>query len=374
MSDRWGALEDIAGKVERGERLSFEDGVRLYRERDLLAVGALANRVRERLHGDKTYYVVNRHLNYSNVCTLSCRFCAFFRRAGDDGAYEWSVEESLRRTQDMVAAGASEIHIVGGLHPTFPFSYYTDLLSALRRAFPEVHLKAFTATEIRYFADKFGMTLPDVLRRLVEAGLGSLPGGGAEIFAEETRKKVCPGKETADQWIEVHRVAHGLGLRSTATMLYGHVETVEDRVDHALRIRQLQDETGGFTCFIPLSFHPANTQLEHLQQVGGTEDLRVVAVSRLLLDNVPHLKTYWIMTGVKTAQTALAFGADDLDGTVIEEKITHMAGARTPEFLTEPELRRLIREAGRVPVRRDTLYREMPGPAVQTPEAAASRG
>ena len=366
MDARWGPIADLVEKLDAGGRLTFADGVRLMREPDVLAVGALANRVRERLHGDKTYYVVNRHLNYSNVCTLSCKFCAFYRRDGDDGGYTWTLDQMLTRVEDMVAAGATEIHIVGGLHPKLPFSYYTEMLAGLKAKYPQVHLKAFTANEIWHFGTKFGMSHEEVLRRLMAAGLDSLPGGGAEIFAEATRTKVCPGKESAETWLDIHRIAHRLGLKSTCTMLYGHVESAEDRIDHMLRLRGLQDETGGFTCFIPLCFHPANTALEHIQQVGGIEDLRVIAVSRLMVDNIPHLKTYWIMTGVKTAQTALRFGADDLDGTVIEEKITHMAGARSPEFLSERELHRLIGESVCVLGRRDTVYNELHAPADPT--------
>ena len=353
----------IAAKVDAGERLSFEDGERLFAHPDLLEVGALANRVRERRHGDRTYYVVNRHLNYSNVCTLSCKFCAFYRRDGDDGAYTWSLDQMLTRVEDMVGAGATEVHIVGGLHPALPFAYYTDLLRALKAKFPGIHLKGFTANEIWHFANKFGMGYEAVFAALREAGLDSLPGGGAEIFHPDVRSKICPGKEPAEEWLNIHRLAHQAGLQSTCTMLYGHVETDAHRVDHMLRLRALQDETGGFTCFIPLSFHPGNTQMDHIQQAGGTTDLRIVAVARLLLDNIPHIKTYWIMTGVKTAQIALQFGADDIDGTVIEEKITHMAGARSPEFLSERELCRLIRETGRVPVRRDSVYHTFDAPA-----------
>ncbi|MHC5020961.1 MAG: aminofutalosine synthase MqnE [Planctomycetota bacterium] len=357
------AIADIAAKVDAGERLTREEGERLFAHPNLLEVGALANSVRERLHGDKTFYVVNRHLNYSNVCTLSCKFCAFYRRDGDDGAYTWPVEQMLVRAEDMVEAGATEIHIVGGLHPELPFEYYTEMLSGLKTKFPGIHLKGFTANEIWHFAGKFGMSYAEVFRALKAAGLDSLPGGGAEIFDEAVRSKICPGKEPAAEWLEIHKTAHEAGLKSTATMLYGHIETDAQRVDHMIRLRELQDQTGGLTCFIPLSFHPANTQMEEIQQAGGTTDLRIVAVARLMLDNIPHIKTYWIMTGVKTAQIALQFGADDLDGTVIEEKITHMAGGRSPEYMSERELCRLIREAGRVPVRRDSVYNEFDAPA-----------
>ncbi|NUN49791.1 MAG: aminofutalosine synthase MqnE [Candidatus Brocadiae bacterium] len=351
-------MQGIREKVGRGERLTFEDGVFLYGA-PLIEVGELANEVRERKNGNVAYWVSNRHLNYSNVCVLTCLFCAFARKPGEEGAYEYSLEEAFRKAEELKGTNATEIHIVGGLHPDLPWEYYTDLLRGIKARMPHLHLKAFTAVEIDFFARTFGKTVEQVLRELVEAGLDSLPGGGAEMFSERVRKKVCKFKITGDEWKSIHRAAHGLGLRSTATMLYGHIETPADCVDHMLQLRELQDETGGFTAFIPLLFHPENSLLSHIRKSSGLLDLRHIAVSRLLLDNFAHIKVYWIMTGTRVAQVALSFGADDMDGTVREEKITHMAGATSPQGLTEDDLMALIREARREPVQRDTVYRSL---------------
>jgi len=353
------SFASIRDKVRAGEPLGFEDGVALFHHPNLMEVGALANEVRERLHGDRTYFNRNLHINATNVCVASCMFCSFARlKEGDPGAYTMSHEEAWEKLRARVAADdpITEIHIVNGLHDRLPFDYYTELLAGLKRIKPSIHLKAFTAVEIFFFHKQFGLPIVEVLRRLREAGLDSLPGGGAEIFAPRVRKKICDDKCTADEWLEVHRTAHRLGLRSNCTMLYGTIETVEDRVDHLLRLRALQDETGGFQTLIPLAFHPDNNSLMRLPAPTGVDDLRTYAVARLLLHNIPHLKAYWIMLGVKTAQTALWFGADDLDGTVQEEKIYHMAGAETPQAMTPAEIVRIIRDAGRVPVERDTLY------------------
>lgn len=352
----FGAIRD---KVRDGEPLTFEDGVTLFRHPNLMELGALANEVRERRHGNRTYFNRNLHINATNVCVASCRFCSFARlKPGDAGAYTMSHAEAWQKLQARVDAGdpLTEVHIVNGLHDGLGFDYYEELLRGLKRIKPTIHLKAFTAVEIFFFHQHFGMPIATVLERLHAAGMDSLPGGGAEIFAAKVRKKICDDKCTADEWLEVHRAAHRLGLRSNCTMLYGHIEGAEDRVDHLLRLRALQDETGGFQTFIPLAFHPDNNALMRLPGPTGVEDLRVYAVSRLLLHNIPHLKAYWIMLGVKTAQTALWFGADDLDGTVQEEKIYHMAGAETPQAMTPAEIVRLIRNAGREPVERDTLY------------------
>jgi aminodeoxyfutalosine synthase len=353
------AFAAIRDKVRAGEPLSLEDGVALYGHPNLLEVGALANEVRERLHGDRTFFNRNLHINATNVCEASCMFCSFARlQPGDKGAYTMSHEEAWGKLRARVAAAdpITEIHIVNGLHPGLPFDYYTELLAGLKRIQPSIHLKAFTAVEIFYFAKKFGMPIADVIGQLRAAGLDSLPGGGAEIFAPRVRRKICDDKCTADEWLEVHRVAHQLGLRSNCTMLYGTIETPEERVDHLLRLRALQAETGGFQTFIALAFHPDGNALMKLPGPTGVEDLRTYAVARLMLHNIPHIKAYWIMLGVKTAQTALWFGADDLDGTVQEEKIYHMAGAETPQAMSPAEIVRLIREAGRTPVERDTLY------------------
>ena len=353
------SIARIRDKVVSGEPLSFDDGVLLYRHPNLLELGTLANDVRQRLHGDRTYFNRNLHINATNVCVANCLFCSFARlKVGEPGAYTMSHEEAWDKLRARVNAGdpLTEVHIVNGLHDGLPFEYYEELLSGLKRIKPSIHLKAFTAVEIFFFHQHFNLPIRVVLDRLRVAGMDSLPGGGAEIFAPKIRKKICDDKCTADEWLDVHRTAHQLGLRSNCTMLYGHIESDEDRVDHLLRLRALQDETGGFQTFIPLAFHPENNAMGRLPGPTATEDLRTYAVSRLLLHNIPHIKAYWIMLGVKTAQTALWFGADDLDGTVQEEKIYHMAGAETPQAMTPAEIVRLIRNAGRVPVERDTLY------------------
>jgi aminodeoxyfutalosine synthase len=352
-------LADVAGRVARGERLSFDDGIRLFEHEDLLAVGRMADLVRRRLHGDVVLYNVNRHINPTNVCMQECAFCAFGRKAADPLAYEMSHQEVYERAATCVAQGATELHIVAGLHPLFDLAWYEECFRGLKQRYPQLHLKCMTAVEIAYFAKMERLTHKEVLERLVASGLQSMPGGGAEIFHPDVRRQICDNKCDADEWIEIHRTAHGLGLKSNCTMLYGHVEEAEHRVDHLLRLRALQDETGGFQALIPLAFHPENTALSHLPGPTVRLDLRVTAVSRLLLDNVPHVKAYWIMLGPKTAQIALSFGADDLDGTVVEERIVHMAGATSPEELPVDELRRLIQDAGRIPAERDTLYRRV---------------
>ena len=350
-------LEAIADKVASGARLSFDDGVALFRHPDVVAVGQLANTVRERLHGDRTYFNRNMRIEVTNVCVASCLFCSFAKlEEHSPGAHTMSLADAWAELETRMDDPPAEIHIVNGLHPGLSFDYYTDLLAGLKRIQPNIHLKAFTAVEIFYFAKKFGMSIEAVLLALRAAGLDSLPGGGAEIFAPRVRKKICDDKSDADEWLEVHRVAHRMGLRSNCTMLYGHIETAEERVDHMLRLRALQDETGGFQTFIPLAFHPDGNALMKLPGPTGVEDLRTYAVARLLLNNIPHLKAYWIMLGIKTAQTALWFGADDLDGTVQEERIYHMAGAATPQVMHPTEIIRLIQNAGRTPVERDTLY------------------
>jgi aminodeoxyfutalosine synthase len=363
-------LREVGAKVVEGERLSFEDGLLLYAHPDLLAVGRLANFDRERRHGDVVYYNVNRHINPTNVCMQECVFCAFGRKAGDPLAYEMSHQEVFDRAAQCVAQGATEIHIVAGLHPLFDLAWYEECFRGIKARFPAVHLKCMTAVEIAYFANLERLDHETVIRRLVDAGLDSMPGGGAEIFDPVVRRQICDNKCDADEWLQIHRTAHGMGLRTNSTMLYGHIEGPEHRVDHCLRLRALQDETGGFQTFIPLAFHPANTQLSHLPGPTALLDLRVHAVSRLLLDNIAHVKAYWIMLGPKTAQIALSFGADDLDGTVVEERIVHMAGATSPEEMPVSELRRLIEEAGRTPVERDTLYRRVLRSAVGAPEPA----
>jgi aminodeoxyfutalosine synthase len=353
---RSSSLQDIAHRVEAGERLSFEDGVRLFESDDLLAIGRMADLVRRRKHGDVAYFNINRRLEPTNACVARCSFCSFYRPLSHPEAYTLSLEE-IAAFARSTSPETTEVHIVGGLNPKLPFSYFTDLLRTLRREAPHLHLKAFTAVEIVWFAEHYGMTIEQVLRELREAGLQSLPGGGAEIFAPRVRRLICDHKTDAEGWLEVHRTAHRLGLRSNATMLYGHIESYEDRVDHLLRLRELQDETGGFQAFIGLPFLPQHNLLGRGREfTGGADDLKVLAVARLLLDNFDHIKAYWVMVGLKLAQVALSFGVDDLDGTIVKETIAHNAGADSPDEVSAQYLADVIREAGRRPVERDTLY------------------
>ena len=350
-------LRDIYDKVEVEERLTFEDGVRMFRSKELMAVGAMANRVRERRHGSLTYFVRNMHLNPTNVCIVDCQFCGFYRpyRSKQEG-WTWTLERCLDEVRNRLDEPLTEVHIVGGHNPDLPYQFYTDLIRAIRELRPDMHVKAFTAAEYDFFAKRFKRPLDEVYEDFKAAGLGSLPGGGAEVLVERVRREIYPKKMSAERWIEVQRTAARHGLRSNATLLYGHVETVEERVEHLCRLRALQDETGHFMCFIPLAFHPGNTELDHLPGPTGFDDLMTTAVSRLMLDNFGHINAYWIMLTPRIAQTALNMGADCLDGTVVEEKIVHMAGASSPVGLTVDELCRLIREAGRRPVQRDSLF------------------
>lgn len=351
-------LGDIAEKVLAAERLSADDGLRLFESPEVAAIGALANVVRERLHGDLTWFNRNLHVNSTNVCEADCIFCSFSRlKTGDPAAYTMSLDEAVGRVRKLRGVFVTELHTVNGLNPDLPFAYYTDFLRAVKAERPDLHIKGYTAVEIHYFADKYGMTYEQVLVALRDAGLGSLPGGGAEIFASRARKKLCGDKVDADGWLEVHRTAHRLGMRSNCTMLFGSIETHAERVDHILRLRALQDETGGFQTFIPLKFHNENNRLHKLPEPTDADCLKTLAVGRLLFDNVGHVKAYWPMLGVQLAQLSLGFGVDDLDGTVREERIYHMAGAKTPQELSREELVALIRRAGRIPVERDTLYR-----------------
>jgi aminodeoxyfutalosine synthase len=352
-------LAEIREKVEAGVRLSFDDGLYLEDQADLLALGELANRVRERKNSRFTYYNVNTHLNPTNVCVYRCTFCAFRADLKSPKGYVMSAEQILERAGEADRRGATELHIVGGLHHQLPYEWYLNVVRIIHRDFPRLHLKAYTAVEWDWFSRLTGRPTRDLLAEFKEAGLGSLPGGGAEIFHPEVRDQICEHKADAEAWLRIHREAHGLGLRSNATMLYGHIEKAPHRIDHLCRLRALQDETGGFQTFIPLAFHPDNTRLSHLSKASILADLRTMAASRLMLDNFPHVKAYWVMLGIQTAQIALGFGADDLDGTVVHEKIYHDAGSHAPQELTVAEIRRLIEEAGRVPVERDTLYREV---------------
>jgi aminodeoxyfutalosine synthase len=352
-------LRPIAEKVLAGERLNAGEGLALFETSDLLAVGWLANHVREKRHGDICYYNVNRHINPTNVCGAHCKLCAFGRDAASPGAYTFSLEEIWQRAAEGVAEGATEFHIVGGLHPDLPFSYYLDLIRGIKQRHPQVHLKAFTMVEVGFYSRISKLSIRDTLLAMKEAGVDSLPGGGAEIFAPRVRKVICDHKVSGQMWLQIAKTAHEVGLRSNATMLYGHIETPEERVSHLLDLRGLQDKTHGFVTFIPLQFHPDNTALSHIPKTTAFDDLKTIAVSRLLLDNFDHIKAYWIMLTPRVAQVALRFGANDLDGTVVEEKIYHDAGANTPQGLTHSDLERLIRAAGRVPVERDTLYRKV---------------
>lgn len=361
LSDR--RLAPVAEKVLAGERLDFDDGLILYESADLPSLGAMANHVRERLHGRKTYYNINLHINPTNTCFMSCRFCAFGRKAFDDGSYILTPGEIVAKARRLLPPGCTEIHLVGGLDPRLKIEYYCDYIRALKEAFPEIHIKTLTPVEVVFIAQMSKLTIAEVVGQLGEAGMGSMPGGGAEIFDEEIRRQICEHKCDAAGWFETHRELHRRGFKSNCTMLVGHIEEPRHRIDHLLRLRAHQDEWGGFQCFIPLSFHPANTAFKHLPPPSGFLEMQTIAISRVMLDNIPHIKSYWIMLGIKQAQLAQWFGANDMDGTVVNEEIYHDAGARTPTGLTVEDLRRLIRECGREPVLRNTVYEEIAAPA-----------
>ena len=350
-------LRDLLDKVVAGQRLSFDDGVRLFRSRALMPVGAMADLVRRRKNGNDAYFVRNMHLNPTNVCTVDCKFCGFYRpyREKETG-WSWTLERCLHEVESQLTHAITEVHIVGGHNPDYPYAFYLDLVRGIRALRADLHVKAFTAAEYDFFARRFKKDLDTVFDDFKEAGVGSLPGGGAEVLVERVRREIYPKKITAERWLSVIRTAHQHGFRSNATMLYGHVETLPERVEHLCRLRALQDETGGFMCFIPLAFHPQNTELAHLPGPTGFDDLLTIAVARLMLDNFDHVKAYWIMISPRVAQTALTLGADDIDGTIVEEKIVHMAGAKTPVGLTVEQLLRLVRDAGCEPVQRDSVY------------------
>jgi len=362
-------LSAIAEKVENAQRISDEDALRLYESHDLNALGMMASTVRERKNGNVATYILNRYINYSNICVLSCQFCAFAARKRDAHAFEYAIDEIVEAVRQALTSGITEVHMVGGLHPTLSKDWYLDLLRRLRALDAQLQIKAFTAIEIRHLARRvFKQSIPDTLVTLRDAGLGSLTGGGAEIFEPGVRDQICRGKETAGEWLEVHRIWHQMGGRSTCTMLYGHVETNEQRVDHLRQLRELQDQTGGFTGFIPFAFEPTTTVLAHIQRATAFEQLRTLAVSRIYLDNIEHLTAYWVSLGLPLAQVALAYGVDDLHGTIMREKIFHMAGAKTPEEQTRETLEHAIRQAGRIPVQRDSYYNHLTGPkAVRAP-------
>ncbi len=349
-------LRDFYDKVAAGERISEADALRLLESKDLNTVGAIADLARQRKVGNRASYIVNRYINYSNYCILSCQFCAFARKKRDADGFEFSVADIVEKAREALRFGVTELHIVGGLHPSLPFSYYTDLLRALKALEPKLQLKCFTAIEVLHLAWLAKKSVEDTLRELKSAGLDSLTGGGAEIFKPEVRSAIARGKESAEEYLDVHRTWHRLGGRSTTTMLYGHVESLADRVDHLRQLRALQDQTHGFVGFVPLPYHPDNNAIPVNHAPTGFDTLRTIAVSRIYLDNFDHITAYWVALGTKLAQVALSYGADDLHGTIVEEYIFHMAGAQTPQVQTEAEMLKAIREAGRIPVQRNTFY------------------
>jgi aminodeoxyfutalosine synthase len=349
-------LRDLYDKVAAGVRITEADALRLFESTELNAVGAIADLARARKVGNRASYIVNRYINYSNYCILSCQFCAFARKKRDADGFQFTVEEIVQKAREALQSGITELHIVGGLHPSLPFSYYTDLLKALRALDPRLQLKCFTAIEVLHLAWLARKTVPETLTELKEAGLDSLTGGGAEIFRPEIRSAIAKGKESAEEYLDVHRTWHRMGKRSTCTMLYGHIESVADRVDHLRRLREVQDETHGFVGFVPLPYHPGNNDIPVQHAPTGFDTLRTLAVSRIFLDNFDHITAYWVGLGLKLAQVALSYGADDLHGTVLEEHIFHMAGATSPQVQTEAEMLKAIRETGRTPVQRDTFY------------------
>ena len=353
------ALLPIAEKIAGGQWLNFDDGMTLWNTRDIFSLGSLANALRQAMHARVAYYNINRHINYSNICALSCKFCEFHRKRGEHGAYEYQLEDIYRIAGQAVAGGATEIHIVGGLHPWLPFNWYLQMLSGLRTRFPQVHLKCFTAIEIDHLSRISRLSYKDVLLALQEHGLGSMPGGGAEVFDDRVHDEVFKGKLRADGWLKIHRTAHELGIKTNATILYGHVETRAERVKHLLALRELQDQAPGFQTIIPLSFIPDGSELGHLPGPTGLEDLKMLAISRLMLPTFAHVKAFWIMQTMKLAQVSLNFGVDDLDGTVVWYDITKREGGSGNQHQeqTVDDIRRLVHEAGYIPIERDTLYR-----------------
>lgn len=354
------SLTEIREKVLQGERLSFEDGVRLLKSNRLLEIGLLADTVRQRKNGDNVYFIHNTHLNYTNVCYLDCKLCAFGKKADDPQSYTLSEDQLEEKLKQLAGKGFSEVHIVGGVNAKLPFTYYENMIRLAKQADPGIHVQAFTAVEIDYIARVANISVEAAMERLREAGLGSLLGGGAEIFDPEIRKIISGHKTDSERWFQIHRIAHSLGMKSNASILYGHIEKPEHVIDHFIRLRELQDETGGFQAFFPFTFHPANTRLaEEYKLTGETTgfyDLKLLAAARLMLDNFPHIRTFWMMIGPKLAQVALGFGVDDLDGTVMEEQIVHAAGSESSHMMPKQAFIGMIKEAGRIPVERDTLY------------------
>lgn len=352
-------FEQIKDKIENNQRVGEKDAIALFESHDLLQIGELAAEVNRRKNSDRVFFNVNRHINYTNLCVNQCIFCAFSKEEGEEGGYTLALEQVCEKAIEAVAAGATEIHSVGGLHPTLPFEFYLDMIRAIKEVSPSLHVKAFTAVEIDYFSRISGLTVGEVIDALKKAGLGSMPGGGAEILGKEVRDKICPEKISGERWLEVTEQVHDAGLKTNATMLFGHLENYADRVDHLRQLRELQDRTGGFQSFIPLAFQPDNTRVPGATGVSGVDALKTLAISRIYLDNFQHVKAYWVMLGLKIAQTALCFGVNDLDGTVIEEQIGHDAGADSPQVIAKERIINLIRKAGKTPIERDTLYNEL---------------
>jgi len=351
MEDK--SLEDVAEKVLYGERLSFEDGVKLFKTSDILTLGRLADFVNRRKNRNLVYFVVNRHVNLTNICVGRCKFCAFRKDKGEEGAFELTIDDVLKKVESF--NDITEVHIVSGLHPDWRYEFYIEILKEIKKSFPKIHIQAFTAEEIDYLSRISGKSIKEVLVDLVEAGLSAIPGGGAEVFSKRIRDLLCPKKLSAQKYLEIHEIAHRLGLKTNASILYGHIETVEERVEHLLKLRELQDKTGGFLAFLSFAYYPENTELGG-KTTTGFDDLKMLSVARLILDNFDHIRAFWIMLGEKLSQVSLHFGVNDLDGTVVEESITRSAGAKSGSFMPKDRLLKLIKESGKVPVERDTLY------------------
>ncbi len=352
-------LAKIAEKVINNERLDFDDGLLLYKSNDIISIGRLADYLRKKRHGQKAFFIYNQHINYTNICSNKCSFCAYAEDEGAKKSYTWTVDEVKKRILDRIEEPVRELHIVGGLNQNLTFDYFTDMLKMIRNVRPDATIKAFTAVEIDYLSNLSGLSLVETVRELKDAGLMMMPGGGAEVMCDRIREELFPKKIGKDRWLEVTKAVHETGLKTNATMLYGHIETYEERVNHLITLRKLQDETGGFSAFIPLAFHSENTELSHIPPTTGFDDLKNIAIARLMLDNFDHIKAYWVMIGEKLAQTALFFGADDLDGTIIEERITHTAGAKSAKGLSRNRMIQLISSAGLIPVERDSFYNDI---------------
>ncbi|MFB3896572.1 MAG: aminofutalosine synthase MqnE [bacterium] len=360
LTFNYNPLSDLINKIESGLRLNRDDGIRLMQSTDILTLGYLADIVRKRKVGDNAYFSSNININPTNICIARCPLCAFSKDASDPDAYTLTLKEIENKVKSVAQYGLIEIHIVGGMHPSLPLTFYLEMLQRVKQINPQYCIQGFTAVEIDYLASLEKLSVKEVLIQLQKAGLDSIPGGGAEIFSLRVRQQICPKKISGTRWLEIHETAHQLGIKTNATMLYGHIETIEERIDHMLALREVQDKTQGFQCFVPLAFHPEHTKFKGLKNTTGYDDLKVIAVSRILLDNFEHIKALWMYLGPKITQTALCFGADDLGGTSVEEKIVHAAGAKVPQYLDKPGLIKLIEDAGRVPIETDSLYQDKP--------------